>query len=170
MIGGIKVNKDRQRHLEMSDIQNSHQQWFVFSFWLQYDYCHNHGYNDDDDDYDVIKVMMMTERSNLHSHLDFLHPLSSRAVSSGAHSVGFILLVFLARLYCSYQSLAGIRGGGKVLHVCTQLPLTRHGWDGGGGGTGTFGHLNSLFCTAEFHQKTPGSQNYKSCQKEQTHI
>ena len=34
----------------------------------------------------------------------------------------------------SYTS--GIRVGGKVLHVCTQLPLTRHGWDGGGGHIG----------------------------------
>ena len=31
---------------------------------------------------------------------------------------------------------SGIRVGGKVLHVCTQLPLTRHGWDGGGGHIG----------------------------------
>ena len=44
----------------------------------------------------------------------------------------------------SYTS--GIRVGGKVLHVCTQLPLTRHGWDGGGGAHwGTQAHITLCY-------------------------
>ena len=150
----------------MLDIQNSNLQWSVFSFWLQGDYRHNHSYDEDDDEDDVIKVMMMTKRSNLHSHLDFLHPLSSRAVltpldlSSSSHQS------FLARQYCSYQRCAGIRGGGKVLHVCNQLPLTRHGWDGGG-------HIWALKFTVLYISVSSENTRHKELQqlpKRQMHI
>ena len=68
------------------------------------------------------------------SRVGFIFIVSPVMLEDWCQKVLPMVVPMVAVVSESYTS--GIRVGGKVLHVCTQLPLTRHGWDGGGGHIG----------------------------------